>query len=173
MWPELLSLWGVKITIMGVVSAILFVLTSFVIWRHMREDYAEDDILSLTVIVAVLAAVSLGAWRWWSVGGVLLLPLLGLWLYCRRRKWNWWEWLDALGPPSLIIGAVASLAWGPDLIGNSLALVVGWAVLKLVSRKYRSLRWYKSGKVGFVGIVSVAWWMAAWMVIANWHTSNL
>lgn len=139
----------------------------------MRSDYAEEDILSLSIILAILSLVAGMGWRIFSLGGMLLIAGLGLFLWCRKMDWNVWEWLDILGPVSLLVGAIAALAWGLSYSGASGFLALGFAAMLVLRKNYRKFHWYKNGKVGFVGLVSIMWWLVAWIAIANWHVSNV
>lgn len=172
MWPAL-ALGGFDISFFGIGLAVGLFLFSFFIWKQGRTDYPEDEILSLTIVLVILGLIGFSLWRWTSVGGLLLLLLLGLNLWARKNKWDFWEWLDMLGPLSLKWGILACLSWGLDMIVAAGALFIGVVLVALVKRFYRRFAWYKSGKVGFVGITSVIGWLVAWILIANWQTSNV
>lgn len=173
MWPVLANLNGVKITIFGLGLALAFLIASFVAWRQMRSEYAEEDILSLAIVLAVLGLIAGIGWRILSIGGLLVIPGLGLFLWCRQKEWNIWEWLDTLGPVSLLVGAIGAIAWGLVYSVASGVLLLGVVVMVFLRKNYRKLHWYKNGKVGFVGLVSIMWWLVAWITIANWHVSRV
>lgn len=184
MWPVLVNLWGIKITWFGISLAVGYLWASFVLWRAMRVDYEQEEILSLTVWLAVLAWLGSGIWAWWwdikTVGGGLVGMMVGLLWWCRgKKKWDFWEWLDNVAWVSLGVGALGSLGWGPDGVISGGMLVVGLGVGKWVWNNYRKFRWYTSGKPGFSGIFALGWWgiviaigrpdgvyWAPWVVIA-------
>lgn len=139
----------------------------------MRMDYADDEILTLTIVLAILALVASFSWKWLSLGGVLLLPYLGIWVWSKKMASNFWEWLDAVGPVGLIVGIIASLAWGPSSAVAALVLLVGLGINLYFAHNYRKFHWYKNGKTGFVGMTSIIWWMGTWLGIANWHVSRV
>ena len=75
--------------------------------------------------------------------------------YCRVNDWKLWAFFEDLTPNIYILGVFLSLEeWirsGFNLgIGvYVLTAVIGLAVVQLVSKKYRSYGWYKTGKKGF------------------------
>lgn len=153
--------------------ALAFLIGSFLVWKKTREDYPEDDILSMTVILAVLSLVSFFSWRYISVAGTLLLPGVGMYLWVKKHNWNYWEWMDTVGPVSLVMALLACLSWGPQYLLPSSLFLLGLILVTILGKYYRRFRWYKSGKVGFVGVISIMAWMLAWIGIANWHVSGV
>lgn len=153
--------------------AVAFLLASFLAWRRMRLDYAEGDILSLVIVLALLSLVGFFAWHILSIAGVLVIPGLGLILWCKKLGWNVWEWLDTLVPISLVVAVIASLTWGPNYQIAAVVLLVGVVISWFLQKNYRKLHWYKNGKVGFVGLTSLMWWFGSWAAIANWHVSHV
>lgn len=141
-----------------------FVWGSFLIWRKMREDYLETDILTLQLLLVAVGAVVAGGWRWWSVGGILLAVAATLAVWCKKKKWDFWEWLDIVTQASLILGLMTVLGVGQWI--SSLELFVGLWISALVNKYYRRWRWYRSGKRGLVGLIGLLWWMGVWIGIA-------
>ena len=130
-------------------------LAGFWIWLKMRLDYDEEKILSLLVVVG-----------FGSIFGVLG-GLAGLWIYCKRQNWNFWEWLDVFGVVGLAMYAVS---------GGELRLVVGgigvvWVIW--LGRNYRKIFWYKSGRVGLAGLCALMWWSGGEIVVAMWSKLGL
>lgn len=164
---------GVKLTWFGIGLAVAFVMASFVIWRRMRADYAEEDILTFTVFLAVVTLLASLGWKWWSIGGVLVTVWVSVFLWMRKQSWDFWEWLDTLLPVSLAVGFIAVLAWGRDYWVAAVLLGLGWAAIMGIKKIYRSFAWYTSGRMGFVGIVGIMWWAIVWMLIAKWQPSNV
>src|SRR3989344_3196063 len=96
---------------LGMASVVVW--GSFVVWRRMRPEYSEEEMLSLIVGVTVVAGLggSLAA-KWVGSFGVLVPAALTLWWYCRRLEWDFWEWADVAGRVSLWVGVVISLLVG-------------------------------------------------------------
>lgn len=115
----------------------------------MRREYNGEDILTLSLLIAAMEAFfgsKLGV-----LGGVSggLIAVLG---WCKFKKWDIWEWLDVLGFWSLL-AVLITFNWKVILVG-----ILGMVVLGLVWNYYRSWRWYKSGKMGLVGLASLVVW---------------
>lgn len=148
-------------------AGVVFPIIIFWVWRTMRADYDEEDILTLGLILAGVAWGLSWGMKWWGLGGILAGVVLALVLWCRLKKWNVWEWSDVVARASLMMGAilvVGTRQWLPAVM-----LVVGVAALWGLAKTYRKIRWYKSGKTGLVGIIGLAWWMGAWMALAPWQ----
>ncbi|KKS33092.1 MAG: hypothetical protein UU93_C0002G0020 [Candidatus Amesbacteria bacterium GW2011_GWA2_42_12] len=137
-----------------VLAVFIYVLVTFVMWRKMRTDYEPEDILNLSLIVAIMSVVSS---KWGILAGVVggFITLL---VWCRFKKWDFWEWLDILGLWGLL-ALIITFNWKVVLIA-----ILGMLVLGLISRSYRSWRWYRSGKVGIVGLASLLVWSGASIV---------
>ncbi len=173
MWPVIINLGGIKITWFGLAMGLTFLVISFVLWRRMREDYKEEDILTFSIFATLAALIASLGWRWWSIGGFLITIWVAVYLWCKKKGWDYWEWLDLLLPLSLIVGIIGSVSWGPQLLLPAGILLVGYLLLVLFRSTYRSLRWYKSGRMGFVGLVGMIWWNIVWILIAKWQPSNV
>jgi hypothetical protein len=173
MWPVIINLGGVSITWFGLVMGLSFVIFSFILWRKMRVDYKEEDILTFTIFLALVGILASIGWKWWSVGGVLITIWSAVYLWSKKKEWDFWEWLDLLLPLSLLIGAIASAAYGVKYLWATGILLTGYFILALLRKSYRKIGWYKSGKMGFVGMAGIIWWNVAWILVANWQPSNV
>lgn len=127
---------------------LIYIVITFAVWRKMRRDYNGEDILTLSLLIAVVVVLGL---KLGVLGGVSggLMAVVG---WCRFKKWDVWEWLDVLGFWSLL-AVLIIFNWKVILVG-----ILGMGVLGLVWNYYRSWRWYKSGKMGLVGLVSLVVW---------------
>lgn len=183
MWPILADLGVVKITAWGLGLALSFVLGSFVLWRILRSDYGGEELLSLWLWIVVLAWIGSGTWAcsWFTIclpplaaiNGALLLTILATVWWGKKKKWDAWELLDTIGPITLAVGALAAIAWGPEKWLVALITCLGIILVALLRGMYRDFHWYKSGRVGFVGIMALGWWGLVQLVLANFDTWGL
>ena len=155
----------------GVLVGIAFLVVNFWVWKTMRVDYAEEDILTLSLVLAGAAWAASWGWKWWGLGGVLVGVLMALVFWCRFKKWNAWEWSDVVARSSLVMGAAVAFGKGWWVVGSVMG--VGVVVLWGLAKVYREIRWYKSGKAGLVGLVGAAWWMGVWMGLAPRQISKV
>lgn len=128
----------------------------------MRREYDPEEIFVLSL---VLGSVSLTSLVWPYLG--LVTAMVVLWVWCKKRKWDFWEWLDVVGPLSLLLAAV--LSWTQGLSGWPAGIIsfAGWWLVLVLTKFYRQFGWYKSGRLGFVGIVSLGWWGVIQLMVAN------
>lgn len=173
MWPAAVTLGKWQFTWWGLWLPVVFVLGSFILWRRIREDYDEEEIISLVILMALGAAVAslvlnLLIYRktgWWPVGaaagGVAVLVT-----WCVKKGWEVWECLDAAGDIVLLAGVGVALGWGIKAWPLAGILVLGLIVTELLRRGYRKIKLYKSGKPGLSGLVALACVFFAQMVVA-------
>lgn len=141
-------------------GGIVFVL--FFLWKRLKEDYHFERVFNLGLYV--LAGTIIGGylgfnyfkdyWFWLAVISTLIGYLLGR----HRQKINFFESFEAL-----IIGLLGwvSLVYISDSINNAslYSFLAFWVSLCLLvfffylNAHYRKFAWYKSGKVGFAGVV--------------------
>ena len=146
---------------------VVFLIVSFWVWKTMRADYDQEDILTLSLLLAGAAWALSWGWKWWDLMGVLAGVTLVLVVWCKFKKWDAWEWADVVARASLVVGAAAALGRGWWVVGS----VMGIGVLALwgLAAVYRKFRWYKSGKRGLVGLACAVWWTGVWMGLAPWQ----
>ena len=155
--------------------AICFVWISFVLWRRMRSDYEEEQVLGLTATMAVsaiggaylagIAELAVGQTRIW---GTVVMVVLVLWWWCKKNKWNFWEWLDEVGRWSLVVLILGGLGWGPKGWVYASLNLIGFLLVNLISKTYRRIKWYRSGKLGIVGLVAIGWWAVVEIAVAKY-----
>ncbi|HBC72586.1 MAG: hypothetical protein UX91_C0004G0034 [Candidatus Amesbacteria bacterium GW2011_GWB1_47_19] len=145
----------------------------FGVWRKMRSEYESEKILGMSLrltvgfAVGALAGARLvwGHWGWWWEGGAATATGMWWWL-CRRREWDFWEWADAIGPWVLAAGTGISLTDAGQRWPNAIIFGIGWVISQWVKSKYRTFRWYKSGKPGLVGLFCWMWGWLGGLVVA-------
>jgi hypothetical protein len=150
----------------------------YLLWRKLREDYLDDEVVSLSwvTILAFLVGGRLafglenwGVWndnlsRWilfWQNPGFnylvgYLSMLGGVWWFLRVKKWKTMTVLEDMVTPILFL---FTFFWIDEYIRSGfdfeVAKVAPFLVLTMIlgwwmRRKYRSFEWYKSGKKGFL-----------------------
>ncbi|HUW24083.1 MAG TPA: hypothetical protein VMW04_00475 [Patescibacteria group bacterium] len=169
------------------------VISSFAIWRYLKEDYPEEIIFGSSLAVGVMALIfsrlffvlfnlndfglSLVNWLTLSVrenfslvGAFMGAVLIAYWQNARSKR-NPWEFLDALTLPIfffLVAGGGGTFLttgryWSLAYLGLGL-----WGILTFpwLKRKYRSFTWYQSGKTGFLISFSGSWIFALLFLLA-------
>lgn len=147
---------------MIIANVVGIVFLFYFLWKRLKEDFHFEKIFTLGVYI--LAGIIIGllisrnnldkGWFWLSLTGGLAGFLIGL----KRLKMSFFEALEAL-----LIGLLGWL----DLFYfahsienfNALSFVAFWVTLCLfflflfLEGHYRRFSWFKSGKVGFSGLV--------------------
>ncbi|KKT77145.1 MAG: hypothetical protein UW73_C0027G0017 [Microgenomates group bacterium GW2011_GWB1_44_8] len=151
--------------LVGIAILLAFGATNFWVWKNKRADYEEEGILGLWLWLVTVTWIASWGFRWWSLGGVLLAVACALVFWCRKKKWDVWEWADVTTRSSLVFAGSIALAKGSWIVG--LGLWGGAVVLWVIAKTYRKWRWYKSGKMGLVALIGGIWWMGVWMLLAQ------
>lgn len=176
MFPILIKVGPLDISTYGFFTAISFVVFSFMLWRSLRDDYPEEDILTFTIylflgafigsrIIYILANIgdfNLNFGRWLLFGsypglassGVIVGTFIIYYVWNKRRSWDFWLVGDKLIFAFLVaevishIGVFLSTARVIDL-GRIILSAFLLVVIGIIAKNYRKYLWYKSGKVGF------------------------
>jgi len=132
-------------------------LSSFSLWRKLKEDFEEEEIFSLTLLVLIVCF--LGGWLWQKL---VFFVYLSFWLgvgviklWAVKFKKNVWEILDGFAWWNLFFLFFGGLGLflesdGLGNLGLCLAGLLGFLFYAFFQKKYRSFGWYKSGKTGFL-----------------------
>ncbi len=155
------SIGQLKITPLfwSLLPALLF--ASFSFWRKLREDYKEEAIFGLNLLLLVsLGSLVILSSLFVKIKGISLpivflgaILILKAWSF--KTKCNLWEILDALTLPFLYLLFFSGIGyffstgnlWDLKNVGSAL---FSFLVYLLSKNKYRSFSWYKSGKTGFL-----------------------
>lgn len=176
MWPVLLDLGVVRVTVFGLSLVVAFALGSFMFWRRLRGDYDGEQLLTMWLWLVVASWMGSGIWAClpagrcggsWQLPGAVILPFAVMAWWSRWHKWDGWELVDAWGAVSLAVAVLAAAGWGPVSWPVALTSAIGLVVASLVRRWYRRWRWYTSGRMGVTGTIAIAWWGVINLVIAN------
>ena len=147
----------------------------FIFWKRLKEDYSSDIIFSsgMAILLGILLGTTLARifvpqWFFWTslFGGIL-----GMFLMILKYKLKFYEVLESL----ILAGMpVVSLIFFKDSVGTSslssfLAFVASLVLIFLaywLDLNYKRFSWYKSGKIGFAGLVSAIIFFLVRTVIA-------
>lgn len=136
----------------------------FVFWRRLKEDYDSSLIFSTaTVMILTIAIVDLagkylfGITNWWFWTSFLAL-LFGFVLGVLKFRLKFYELWDATCIASLFWLAPVFLVYSvamSDLpaLGAAVFLIVLTIGFYLLDSRYKSFSWYRSGKIGFLGLI--------------------
>jgi len=136
----------------------------FLFWKKLKEDYRSPSIFSaafyILIGIGVLGFLSERFFpEWWFWANVLGV-VLGFGLGILRFKLRFFESLEAV-----VVGLLPwlSFVFLRDAVSNAnLPSLIGFVVLFLIivfylfiDRHYKRFTWYKSGKVGFSGLMTL------------------
>lgn len=147
----------------------------------MREELPQEEILifslgvlTLSLLGARLFQISGRASLWW---GAIVFGWLASFWFVRKFHWQIWDVWDSLVQSFLFITifleAGLSLKFG---VGNLLVALISLICLILglvVSRRYKGWSWYKSGKIGIVGMSQVMSFAFGFFVLASVGSKRL
>lgn len=146
---------------------------SFTIWRKLREDYEQKKIYTLTLVIFILSLTG-----WWignhflvgfAIWVVILANVLFTSFVVSKLEMKFFELIDGLAPAIfyfLFFWYLATLVLdfqnrfftvGPQIVLAAFSI----AIYKILFANYRRFVWYPSGKVGFAGLVSLAFYLVA------------
>lgn len=140
---------------------------AFVLWRKLKEDYQEDLIFYLTIILVgtlLLASKIFGTYLpdFSFLGTIVSLIFITLYSF-KKLGFKFFESIDALSMGGLwflfFLGADWLLKIGvfaPAAVLNILVISLSLLSYKFFLSRYRRFSWYPSGKVGFPGLASLA-----------------
>lgn len=138
-----------------------FIVSSFSVWKKLKEDYKEDEIFGMTLFILLCSL--LFAWApvylldsiKFSLFSSFFGAVTAVVLWSFRFKVNTWEILDALAFPLtyfLLLGGLGEFLKTGDFweFEFSVAGILALLLFDYSKKKYRSFSWYKSGKIGFL-----------------------
>lgn len=171
-----------KLLVLGLGILISF----FIVWKKLREDYSDEKIFSFSL--GVIGGIILGyigtsfiepilpGIKFW--GAIAGGGLLGTWL-SKKLSIRFFEALEAVIPAVfvyLIFESLTKISWlqvinlEPGVIfqfaqlgGVTLSLLV----FVYASRNFRRFMWYPSGKIGIASLLALAVFFIFQVVLAN------
>lgn len=192
MMPVIFSVGPFSISPFGFFVAIAFVISSYLLWRELREDYVEEKILTFTLLVST--SVLLGSRIFYYLSHLYLagpnifkildlrgfpgnsflgavLGATGMIIYfSRREKWDLWVVFDEMIKMFFIFLTFSNLGLylsNRDLFTLILAAVslIFGAISYFLTKYYRRFIWYKSGKPGFVSLLMFAIFVFFYLIL--------
>lgn len=156
-------------TFFGFVFTALAVFSfAFVLWKKLKEDYANELIFKFTL--ALLAGIGLGAWiaSVWAPDFVFWASLaFGIafgFYFIRKWQMRFFELIDGVSFAALVFMLILYLGQVVKILpsvsyfvfarGGLSLLLLGFYAYFL--RSYRRFSLYPSGKVGFAGLATLA-----------------
>lgn len=200
MLPTLLSIGPISISPLTLLVPIAFVLASFILWRTLREDYPEEEIIGLTIYLtlvfltgarlsyiffhfnkfqfSLLKWLLIGHYPGFSFWGGFCACLGLLIFWSRKKKWDFWQVVEVIIPAwflvMVLVGTGLYLTSGELIfLGEALLGLTLLLFSRFLRRKYRSFVWYKSGKLGFVSCVSTSLFMLGKLVVEIFSRGSL
>jgi prolipoprotein diacylglyceryltransferase len=181
MLPVLISIGPITITTFGFFSALSFVVLSYFLWKSLKEDYLEEEILTFTIVLTIAALIgarifyilshlynfgfnlskyfNLSLYPGFSMLGGILAILGIIFYWVKNKSWNLWLILDEIIKALLFVLLISGLGY---FLSSGTTFALGFMLISTIvllislifGKYYRKFIWYKSGKPGFVGLSS-------------------
>ena len=137
----------------------------FILWRRLKEDYSSAVVFSLGFIVLISVAIGQvisyfllpDYWFWLAIMGVST----GLIFSYYRYKFRIYETLDAFTEsvfPWLLLIFLFDSVHNKSVssLGGVFVILSLTIFYYFINSQYKKFTWYKSGKVGISGLLSLA-----------------
>ncbi len=200
MLPTLFSLGPIMVSPLTLLIPLAFVLASYALWHELREDYPEEEIISLTIYLSLVFLVGarllhifshLGEFKFSLLSWLLIghypgfsfiggfLACLGLLIFWSKKKnWDFWQLVEIVVPAWFLVtglvGVGLFLTSGEIIfLGEALLAIILLPFSRFLRKKYRTFVWYKSGKLGFVSCLSVSLFMLGKLLLEIIYRDSL
>ena len=155
----------------GLLTAVGFTLAVFVFWRNLKEDFDQEEVMTLALLAGFSGFLGLMAL---SLFGAFIGVIFVFLFWAKKKAWDIWPVLEGSVVPLLLIfifGAVGAFLTGKD---SDYLILSSWGVLVLVLVKkvlvgYRSFAFYQSGKPGFIFLTATAIFFSFLLGLAFWQ----
>jgi hypothetical protein len=186
---------------LGIIRSLGTILFVYLIWRNLRENYKENDLISYSWMALIsfllggrllFGLINWGVWNnswidWvslWSKPGMSYLGAYlfvfgATWLIAKSRDWKIWSFME----DSLVIFLIFfEFLMLDEFVRSSFNLIPGiYSLIILITliisifikNKYRSFVWYKSGKKGFTFFFSNFLLCLMLTIMSFWLKFNL
>jgi len=190
--PVLFSIGPFIVSPFGFFIALSFVIGAYLLWRGLRDDYIEEEILTFTVFLSALSffgarifyylshlyiagpnvfkILDLRGFPGYSFLGAVLGAIAVILYYSKKKEWDLWVVLDEVIKVFFVV--IALSGFGYYLSSGSL-YALGFVALSLLfgiiryflTKYYRRFIWYKSGKPGFVSLTTFALFIFLYLLL--------
>lgn len=194
------SLGSITVTPLFWSLLIAFIVSSFSIWRRLKEDFKDSEIFETTlmaVFVALLLSrllfiifnfpqfglsfvnwLALNVGQNFSLAGAFLGAILSVNRKMTLLNKNKWEVLDALVLPFfyfLLLGGIGNFlkTWNLFSLAYVVIGLIGIVSFRFLKKSYRSFGWYKSGKTGFLISIYCLFLSLSLLVLAFFQSDSL
>ena len=179
--PLAWNIGGLVITPFGLSFALALVFYLFFVWRQFAKEYDEQVIVQFSLVTSLGFIFGgrvfygffhftdwgfnllnwLGFWYrggFSFLGGALILFLTTV-IFCQKKGWSSWQFVEGITRP-VLLGATVIALGAFFTTGKSFGLMscLGFAFVlgvSLLLAGYRSFTWYPSGRVGFLFLASL------------------
>ena len=183
------------------IAFLAIIYTSFLFWRKLKEDYKDEEIFSLSLLVLGVGGFLGRLVFILASGGILVsffdfknhpgfsLPVAYLTgfllvrIWSKRRQWDFWSLADNFAAPFLVLVLVfAAFQFIKELFANTVSVkplglfIISLVVILLnqwIGKKYRSFLWYRSGKIGFIGCFSSLAFFSLFLILEIFTATTL
>lgn len=166
----------------GIIKIIGLIIYLYLIWRNLKEDYKDDDLVEfgwLSALIMLVAGrlaygfIHFGIWNqdildWWSFWsspgfdfyGAFLGFVLAAYIYSKSKGIKFVVLLnDTYIQLTVLIvlwllDEFARTGWPLATLWQVLMWLVALFAFSWGNKKYRSISWYKSGKKGFAVLLA-------------------
>src|SRR6185369_2958946 len=148
-----------------VVSFLGTIVFLFIFWKLLKEDYVSEIVFKLAfyILVGMLVfyLLSVRFFSEWFLWSAFVGSLLGLFFCILTLRVRFYEALEAL--VISFLPWIALMFLGNSVLNSSLSSFLAFvATLVIVfisywlGDHYKEFSWYKSGKIGFAGLATLA-----------------
>jgi hypothetical protein len=186
MFSTLFSLGPLTISPLTLLVPLAFILASYTLWRYLKEDYPEEEIISLTIYLTLVFLVGarliqilfhfeefkFSLLRWllinhypgFSFIGGFLACIVLLIVWSKKKNWDFWQLVEIIIPAWFLVAGLVGmglfLTSGEIIfLGEAFLAIALLPFSNFLRSKYRTFIWYKSGKLGFVSCLSTSLFM--------------
>ncbi len=157
---------------LSVASSLTFL---FFFWRKLKEDYIQNQIFSVgfyslfgIIIFSAIGIYFIPEYSFWLA---LLGSLLGLTLGIKKFRFRFFETVEAwsLGALGILLGLyLYEFIYRFQFIYAIISLFLIFIIFLflMLDKHYKKFTWYKSGKVGFSGLMILGLFFLARCLIA-------
>ncbi len=147
------------------INMVLALVFLFILWRRLKEDYSQGIVFSTGFLI--LSGVALGSlisaiffrewWFWLSLLGIVLGGGFAIFKFKLRGFEVFDATVVAILPWLLVVFLSDSVeAKSIYSLGGFFVILAVYLLYHFLNTSYKKFSWYRSGRVGFSGLATVA-----------------